>query len=120
MAKAAYHPTSKAPLATDVDQARMAAILAKHSSPKVSVTVPEAAQSPKAKLQPLEWEPQEGRRGYYSLCKRYSVACVTIAGHDYFEASKLAGGGAWYYPLAQRLKSFEQAEAIAQADADKL
>lgn len=122
MAKATYHPTSKAPLATEVDHARMAAILAKHSRRKVEVHVPEVVESPKEKLPALEWEaPRKATdRGYYSVCRRYSVCSITIAGHDIFEAWKLAGGGAWYYQLAHGLKSFEQAEAVAQADADKV
>jgi|SRR6185436_12406049 len=116
MTKAAYHQTSKAPLATEVDYARMDAILARHRQPKLQL--PEVVgESPKEKLPALEWEPVEGRRGYYSLCKRYAVSSVTVAGREYFEASKLAGGGAWYYPLAQRLRSFAEAERIAQADA---
>lgn len=117
--KAAYHQTNREPLATEVDQARMAAILAKHSRPKVEIKPPEVGEPPKAKPR-LEWEPlAPNARGYYSLCKRYSVCSITIAGHELFEAYKLAGGNAWFHQLAQGLKSFAEAERCAQADADK-
>lgn len=118
MTKAAYHQTSKAPLATEVDHARMAAILAKHQRPKVDIEVaPPVVQTPKA--EPLEWEaPKPGGRGYYSLCHRYSVCSVTVAGHDFYETHKRASDGWCYYQIASGLKSFDEAEARAQADAN--
>lgn len=117
MTKAAYHPTSKAPLATEVDHARMQAILAKHAAPKIQVQVEKAGETPKA--EPLKWfAPYPGSRGYYSQCHRYAVASVTVYGREYFETSKLNGNSTWYYPLAQGLKSFAEAEERAQADAN--
>lgn len=123
--KAAYHKTNPQPLATETDQARMQAILAKHAKipTQGSGSVPCEAHNLEKQVQllplqpPLEWEPLlPGKRGYYDITHRYSCSSITIAGHEYFEASKLAGGGAWYYPLAQRLKSWAEAEARCQAE----
>lgn len=130
MTKAAYHPTNRQPLATDVDYARMDAILAKHakrnddrassgypeSSGTAELIPPELRPAPV----PLEWEPREERRGYYTLCKRYSVCSVTVAGHDFYQAHKRASDGWCYFALDGNPKSFDEAEALAQADANKV
>ena len=67
---------------------------------------------------PLKWDVHKlpKARGYYSLCKRYSVCSITVAGHEYYEAYKLAKGGCWFTQIARGLKSFAEAEAACEAE----
>ncbi len=67
---------------------------------------------------PLEWlDPAPGSRGYYDTGKRYSICSITMAGHEFWETWKLAGGGAWFHQIAVGLKTEAQARAAAEADA---
>ena len=80
----------------------------------------EARPAEAAPLPSLEWAPASpNARGYYSVCRRFSVCSITVAGHEYYEAYKLAKGGCWFTQIARGLKSFAEAEAVCEADARK-
>lgn len=120
-----YHRTSRAPLATEVDVARMHAKLqAKLALAAKSAEIPqkdalETAERPVSRP-PLEWlDPEPGKRGYYDTGRRYSVCDVTISGVTYWETWKLAGGGAWFRQLAVGLRSDAAARAAAQTDNER-
>lgn len=72
---APYVPTHRAPQATEADQARMAAKLAKRSNPSVQISP--AAQSPKEKSGSIEWhEPEKVSHGsaiMRSRCGRFRI-----------------------------------------------
>jgi hypothetical protein len=87
---------------------------ARVAAPNLDVTV---SVRPPPKL--LDWlDPEPGKRGYYSACKRYSVCDVTIGRVTYWECWKLAKGGAWFTQLAVGLRSDAEARAAAQKDSE--
>ena len=121
-------PMTQLPLAGEAEIERMHAKLrakvsgssVEQQSARVAHNHEAEGANPSAATPLLKWDAQAPKaRGYYSFCKRYSVASVTIAGHEYFEAFKLAKGGCWFTQIARGLKSFAEAEAVCEADAGK-
>lgn len=119
-----YHRTSKAPLASDADIARMHQKLAEKVSAAESRRPPFPASggvvAPDVAKPKLEWLAAEpGKNGYYSICRRYSICWVTMSGVTSWEAWKLAGGSAWFRQLEVGRRSEAEARAAAQRDSEQ-
>lgn len=139
---APYVPVHRPPLATEVDQTRMAEKLAKRSKSHVSVDVSPAGQSRNEKSDPESWPkaPREnapstqpprplgkliwaerdvGSMGRYTTCHWYSCCQInrgTEVTYEVWTREPLTSG---MKQLAVGLASFSEGIKLAQADADE-